>query len=265
MADCVTMLTIFGPDTDTVNARIAREDVPRADSAAVHFCLAMPTRDVLLQAVRARIDRPTAEWLERALERAAAGRLPELLEIYTTASTRLGSAPLALAAMQNDGAAFLFGHWTLEDAGRLVVLLDRFAAMPSSNAFADAIACYEQGDTREQRSWLRGIALLPDPAAFLPVVIDACRTSIVPLFEAVACENPYPAAQFPERNFNQLVLKALFNGIALSRIMGLAERGNSELARMAADYAAERRAAGRSVPEDIGLAMQVTPVRRTPS
>ncbi len=91
---------------------------------------------------------------------------------------------------------------------------------------------------------------------FCSTIIDACRTNILPLFEAVACENPYPAQHFPERNFNQLVLKALFNGVALSRVVGLASRLNADLTRMAGDYADERRAAGRAVPADIGLAMQ---------
>jgi len=50
------------------------------------------------------------------------------------------------------------------------------------------------------------------------------------------------------------VLKALFIGVALSRIVGLDRRRGAELARMAAVYAAERRAAGRPVPSDIGLA-----------
>ena len=115
-----------------------------------------------------------------------------------------------------------------------------------------AIACYERGDSREQQSWLKSTAILPLPDRFLRTVIDACRTNILPLFEAVACENPYPARYFPERNFNQLVLKALFNGVALSRIVGLPSRLNAELTRMAGDYADERRAAGRAVPADIG-------------
>ena len=75
------------------------------------------------------------------------------------------------------------------------------------------------------------------------------------MFEALACENPYPAAHFPERNFNQMVLKALFNSIELSRIDGLSGRRNAELSRMARDYAAERRAAGRAVPADIDAAI----------
>ena len=58
---------------------------------------------------------------------------------------------------------------------------------------------------------------------------------------------------FPELNFNQMVLKALFIGSPLARLVGLEERITPELVRMAEDYAAERRAAGRSVPEDIAL------------
>jgi hypothetical protein len=52
-----------------------------------------------------------------------------------------------------------------------------------------------------------------------------------------------------------MVLKAMFGGVALARIAGLERRRGAELARMARDYAAERRAAGRSVPPDIGLAI----------
>jgi hypothetical protein len=149
------------------------------------------------------------------------------------------------------------GHLTLEDAGRLVLVLTRAEAVTASSRdnIAAVIDCYEQGDTGEQQSWLRTVALLPEPAQFLPVVVDACRTSIVPLFEAVACENPYPAQHFPTRNFNQMVLKALFNGIALNRIIDLPSRLNPELSRMASDYADERRAAARSIPADISLAM----------
>ena len=39
--------------------------------------------------------------------------------------------------------------------------------------------------------------------------------------------------------FNQLVLKAMFTGVALERIVGLSRRVNPELSRMARDYAAE--------------------------
>jgi hypothetical protein len=233
----------------------------------------MTTAEVLRRCVDAQIDAPAAHWLTAALRRAAHGPPAELLLVYTEASRHLGRAPLrcdpadpidpaADLRVGRDGPpplwpAFPPSHWALEDAGRLLLLLARHDASPgSSDDWAIAArVCFEQGDTREQQSWLRAVALLPDAPAFLPLVIDSCRTSILSLFEAVACENPYPAVHFHEGNFNQLVLKALFNGVALNRILGRASRLNPELARMASDYADERRAAGRSVPRDISLAM----------
>jgi hypothetical protein len=184
-----------------------------------------------------------------------------LLIKYPAAAMRAGRGPLTLSSddLRNLQAAapdIGFEKWEREDAARALLLIAHRKRGCTGDAFvADALSCFEQGDAREQQSWLRAIALWPEAKAFLPYAIDACRTNIVPVFEALACENPYPAAHFPERNFNQVVLKAMFNSIALKRIVGLPRRLNSELARMATDYAAERTAAGRTVPADINLAI----------
>ena len=181
---------------------------------------------------------------------------------------RVGRTPLSLSDAdlgELDAAApgIGFARWTREDAARALLLIAHRDTGRTGDAFvADALECFEQGDAREQQSWLRAIALWPEAKAFLPNAIDACRTNIVPVFEALACENPYPSQYFPERNFNQVVLKAMFNSIALSRIVGLPSRLNAELSRMARDYAAERTAAGRSVPADIGLAIHDKQVPR---
>jgi hypothetical protein len=185
-----------------------------------------------------------------------------LLVAYATAPQHVGRDALALNPTELDELLRAvpgvgFDRWTRDDAARALLLIDRRNGGRTGDAFiADALACFEQGDAREQQSWLRAIALWPEATAFLPSAIEACRTNILPVFEALACENPYPAAHFPDRNFNQLVLKAMFNSIRLSRILGLAERRNAELTRMARDYAAERTAAGRTVPADIGLALK---------
>ena len=185
-----------------------------------------------------------------------------LLVAYATAAQHVGRDALALGPEPLDELRRAvpgvgFHRWTRDDAARTLLLIDRRNSGRTGDPFvADALACFEQGDAREQQSWLRAIALWPEARAFLPSAIEACRTNIIPVFEALACENPYPAAHFPDRNFNQLVLKAMFNSIELSRIPGLAERRNAELSRMARDYAAERTAAGRSVPADIDLALK---------
>jgi hypothetical protein len=230
--------------------------------------IAVSTRETLRRAVRARCEGPEIDWLDRTLAAAAHGTQNELLAAYTGSSRFLGSRSLAVAegGLPIDGLPGLFAcdHWQLEDGARLLFLLERHHASASEAAFLEAASsCYEQGDAREQQSWLRAAPFLPGAERFLPLVVDACRTNILPLFESVACENAYPSRHFPERNFNQLVLKALFNGVALARIVGLAARANPELARMASDYADERRAAGRSIPRDIELAMAGATAART--
>ena len=211
------------------------------------------TRETLQTRLRTRLNDAQADWLAAALERARTGTTADLLRTYTDASQHLGRTPLATGDGVDDNPPL--HNWTLEDAGRLLLLLTRHDHTTNRSGFAeDAIACYEQGDAREQQSWVRAVAWLPDAKQYLPLVIDTCRTNILPLFQAVACDNSYPAHYFPEANFNQMVLKALFNGVPLARINGLSDRSNSELVRMATDYAAERRAAGRSIPGDIALA-----------
>ncbi|HVL67372.1 MAG TPA: EboA domain-containing protein [Vicinamibacterales bacterium] len=212
--------------------------------------------DTLIPILRARCTGASRAWLDGEMAAASPGRpAADLIRAYTVAPRRIGRASLALSADERELVAahdpeLALSQWTVDDAARAAILLAAASADPSR--FQElALACYENGDAREQQSWLRSLPMFPAPERFVAQAIDACRTNIVPLFEAIACENPFPARFFPERNFNQLVLKALFNTIGMSRIVGLARRLNPELSRMAADYVKERQAASRAVPPDI--------------
>lgn len=143
----------------------------------------------------------------------------------------------------------------LDELGRMAMLAALAVQLPGDGLEAVVDDCYRHGDSRERRAVLRALPLLPRPERFVAIAADACRTHALPVFEAVACENPYPAAHFPDASFHQMVLKALFLGVALDRIVGLQARSSPELQRMASAYASERRAAGRSVPADIGLVL----------
>jgi hypothetical protein len=196
----------------------------------------------------------------RALDLAVGDTTTDFIAVYNRASRLVGRRALVLEQREREAAEALapglaFDSWALEDAARAWMLMARSHAVAPEQFESDVVSCYEQGDTRVQQSWLRASSLLPAPEHFLASVVDACRTHILPLFESVACENPYPARYFLDRNFNQMVLKALFNGVALARIVGLSSRLNAELSRMAGDYANERRVAGRSIPSDITLVM----------
>ena len=112
---------------------------------------------------------------------------------------------------------------------------------------------YRHGDNDERRAILRALPLLDEAWRFGELAVEACRSSVTPIFEAIACENPFPSLYFSDDSFNQMVLKAVFVGVSLARVVGLRTRLTPELSRMAEDYAAERRAAGRTIPSDLAL------------
>ena len=109
---------------------------------------------------------------------------------------------------------------------------------------------FERGEIGEQESLLRTLSLLPDAERYVEVALLGVRTNASRVFEAIACENPYPRTFFSDPSFNQMVLKALFCEVAVKRIEGLRQRSTPELVRMVEAYRSERRAAGRPVPAD---------------
>ena len=174
---------------------------------------------------------------------------------FAAAGRRLGSVPVGDDAHITDarGRCWSIASWGLDEVARAALLIDAAHGMSIEKQVAWVEDCHRAAALRERQAILRALALLPDPARFLPIALDACRTSTQPVFEAIACENPYPAAHFPDASFNHMVLKAVFTAVPLARILDLATRLTPELARMAADYASERAAAGRSIPADLAL------------
>jgi hypothetical protein len=147
--------------------------------------------------------------------------------------------------------AWLWEGLSRDDAGRVALLIDADARLSPAAMYELAEDCFRHGDNSERRATLRALSLFAEPSRYVELGAQACRSHVQTVFESLACENPFPAKYFAELQFNQMVLKALFIGASLGRVMGLAARVTPELARMAGDYADERRAAGRSVPHDI--------------
>lgn len=218
-----------------------------------------PLTDLLNATVLDRAGVAAPAWLAGARQ-ARPGALEPLHLAWATAPRVLGRGPLEptdveRAALAQVAPGVVFDRWAIVDAGRALTLLELADQWPGDAFVEAAVACYEQGEAREQQSWLKALPLLPEPARFLACAYDACRTNIAPMFEAIACENPFPAAHYSELHFNQLVMRSMFLGVALDRIVGREGRLNPTLTRMAQDFAAERRAAGRPVPADLGLAL----------
>jgi hypothetical protein len=185
------------------------------------------------------------------LERLVAGELPagEPSGLFTRAPRLVGKEPPAFTDDECAGVP-----WPLalgvDEVVRIVLLARAGQVLGDAELGALVDAVYRHGEARERAAVLRALPFLSAPHRFVSLAGDACRTNVVPIFEAIACENPFPAQHFEPDAFRQLVLKAVFLEVRVARIHGLAARLDAELARMARGYASERAAAGRPIPED---------------
>jgi hypothetical protein len=216
-----------------------------------------PIATDLFHILNARLEDEPRQWLQEvgeAIEQEF--DYTDLIRVFSSATRKLGKAPVyptdeELERFSQYGPLFTPGLWGADEMARayfLVKAIDRIAPDQQLEMLDEL---YYKGDSRERHAILRSLILLPGSSRFWKLGADACRTSVQTVFESIACENPYPAAHFPDLIFNQMVLKALFTGLPLERIVDWKIRNNDELARMTTDYADERQAANRTVPPDI--------------
>lgn len=196
------------------------------------------------------------DWLAEAIRCASAVhfRDEEFHQHFAAAGRRFARLPPDPEATQltqlRVAGAYAPEHWAAADHARTLLLTHALHALPYDAHVAFVGSLYRMGDNAEQHAVLRSLILLPEPARFVDIGVNGCRSNVRDVFETIACENAFPAQHFPPLHFNQLVLKALFIGVPAARVVGLQERHTAELARMVSDYVSERTAAGRSVSAD---------------
>ncbi|MEV5802425.1 EboA domain-containing protein [Streptomyces collinus] len=193
-----------------------------------------PVAHAVPEALRDHLDthlEPDARaWLHRALQEAAAhpgGHGP--ISVW---ELRLAEAARRCGTRHADAARVLILHAADADPAALTRV-------------------YRQGTAAERRAVLHALPhLVPGPDA-VPLVEDALRTNDTRLVAAAV--GPYAARHLDQHAWRHAVLKCLFTGVPVDAVSGLAERAHSdaELARMLADFAAERTAAGRPVPSGL--------------
>ncbi len=145
-------------------------------------------------------------------------------------------------------------HWTISDAARMILLMTAIECNPGQ-AESIITAYYRMGDESESMALVRGLILFAPNAYLTKIALDVGRTNSLEVLAALTLDNPYPACFYSEVEFNQMVLKALFLGLAIERISGIEQRANPDLTRMGESYVVEREEAGRSVPVDTWLAI----------
>ncbi len=207
-----------------------------------------------------RLERRTAEWLGEAVAEVEGGVSDTRFAGLLSRASRFVRRQRLAASVEEGEQAWrcLPGwspeRWTLLEAVRVALIL----AHPDQrdSAFAKALEeCFRYADEGETCALHRSLAHLPLGHRFRWRAAEGCRSNMRSIFEAAACDTPYPATFFDEPTWRQLVIKAVFIDAPLWRVHGVDDRLSPELARMALDLADERRSAGREVQPALWLCL----------
>ncbi len=165
--------------------------------------------------------------------------------LFPAVGRKVGRAPLR---PETDPQGLV--HGTVDDLARTRLLAVLAGVLPAERLSQELTRLYRYGDDAERRGVLRGLAALPPAVvpAGLELVRDALRANDIRL--VAAAMGDFAAKHLDAPAGRHGVLKCLFVGVPLAAVSDVDGRSDDELLRMVADYAEERKAAGRDVPED---------------
>ncbi|MFZ1713240.1 MAG: EboA domain-containing protein, partial [Nitrosomonas sp.] len=103
----------------------------------------------------------------------------------------------------------------------------------------------------EKIAYLKGLFLYTRSSYHQVQALEAIRSNTRSLFAAVCLFNPYPAENFMEGEWNNMILKALTWNFALDHIYGFDSRKNAALSTAICEYIRELRSANRDIPPDL--------------
>ncbi|MCA8981149.1 MAG: EboA domain-containing protein [Planctomycetes bacterium] len=217
-------------------------------------------RDVLDALIAAHTDSRARAALEQACAEVAAGvSMTRFCSLFSMQSRSAGRGLLQPTDAERAAAQAALPGWEAElwtklEAARVRLILARtdLAEESGRKAIDELFRFADQG---ELCALYRALAFLPGGERFAWQAAEGCRTNMLDVFTAVACDTPYPREHFDAVAWRQMVIKALFVGAPAWRIVGLDERLDEELARMALDLVEERRSAGREIQHELWLCL----------
>lgn len=216
----------------------------------------MPSpRELIADWLARRLDDRGRAWLDEVLAKVEGGDDKALYVALGLTPRKLGKADLGLSAddllaAQEARPGWDPRGWSVDQLARVRLLLAAASADP--DRFPELLETLANtADVGELVALYQGLPLYPHPGRYVARAGEGARSNMKALYEAVAHRNPYPREYFDELAWNHMVLKALFIGSTLAPIQGLDERANLDLARMLADFAHERWAAGRDVSPEL--------------
>ncbi len=213
-------------------------------------------RSTIFNWLEARLDERSSAWLREKgdlLKESPKDR--ELYISFSAVPRHTGKKVIELTSEELNRAAALRPDWNpagwpADQLGRIYLML--CYADQQREEFLDKIEkIFISSDWGEAEALYRGLPLYPHPQAFKERTAEGVRSNITPVFNAIALNNPYPKDHLDEGAWNQIVLKALFVGSPVYKILGIDERANKTLAKILVEYAHERWSAGRPVSPEL--------------
>ncbi|MES2733281.1 MAG: EboA domain-containing protein [Bacteroidota bacterium] len=178
---------------------------------------------------------------------------------FGMASRQIGKNQLELTEQEVETAnnlrpGFHPKGWSVLKTSRVLLMLSLPHDRPSEyHSLLNTL--FSTADVHELEAMYASLPLLPYPEEFRARCAEGIRTNMRNVLDTIVLDNPYPADYLEEDAWNQMVLKAVFNGLPLIRIEGFDQRRNAHLARMLSDYAHERWAAGRDLTPELWRAV----------
>ena len=211
---------------------------------------------LLSQWLKARLSPEAFQWFDT--ERAGLQNQPEQgrwFKALGLAPRKLGKADLKPSEAELQAAqALRHGldptDWSVDQTARICFTLAFHQADDASFAHQVSLLV-DTSEINELLAIFRGFALFPHPQALEPKAREAIRSTMRPVYEAMAHRNPYPLEFFDEAAWNQMIVKAFFLDSSIWQIQGVDQRFNTDLSIMLIKLVQERWAAGRFIAPEI--------------
>lgn len=209
----------------------------------------MQVSERIKEALGVQADSGSMQWLNEKTQKLASDKsVRDLFMTYSLLASKFDKSTTLKVANADEGA---LDFLTSRDANLLEVariyLLIKVLEIDTEFYGPKVANIIQVADITELETFLKFLDLLPNPEMFLFTAVEALRTNISVIFDAITLNNPYPAKYFNDQQWNQMYLKAAFMERDLSKIPSVAERANVDLARIISDYAHERWAASRKI------------------
>lgn len=207
----------------------------------------------LLEIIRYYFETTKKEWLFEKIKRITTSKSArELFISFSLCGTKLGDQKIQWNNRENSSMTLFFSEREAKEmeVGRIALLT---AAIESDSVFfvPKVQQLLQIADNKELVTILKYLIMLPQSEKFKSAAVEALRTNVADVFDAIALANPYPSRYFNEQQWNQMYLKAAFMQRDLGHIVGIEQRANKALARIISDYAHERWAASREIDPEI--------------